>query len=366
MNRRKNPVLSTFLLGGFLLGFMAGLTWAQPQGPVEKVKVALVLPGPVGDAGWNYAHMRGLKALEKALPYVETHYTEMVSEGAEAERVFTAYARRGYHVILAGSFGYMDSALAVAKKFPQVVMLHCCGFKTAPNMGTYYVRDYEVGYLAGILAGQMTKSNIIGFVGSHPIPNIVMNVNAFGLGVRSVNPKAKIHLVWIQSWYDPAKEREAAESVMDVGADVVGQYVDSPAVQQAAEKRGRYSIGMYSDMSAFAPKSHLTSQVWNWGSFFIDAVKQVHEGAWKSQRLLWGLKEGAVELTAFNPAVPPSVRQQIEEQKAAIREGRLNIFTGPIRDQKGEVRVPAGKPLSYSEAWNLGFLVEGFVGTLPK
>ncbi|MFQ5912841.1 MAG: BMP family ABC transporter substrate-binding protein [Nitrospinota bacterium] len=366
MKRKLRPIFTAMAFVCILLGGMTGPSGAQPEGPIKKVKVALVLPGPVGDAGWNLAHLRALKALNKALPYVETHYTDSVPEGAEAERVFATYARKGYHVIIAGSFGYMDPALNMAKKFPKVVMMHCCGYKTAPNMATYYVRDFEVGYLAGILAGRMTKKNIIGFVGSHPIPNIVLNINAFAIGVRSVNPKAKVHLVWIQSWYNPAKEREAAESVLDVGADVVAQYVDSPAVQQVAEKRGAYSIGIYSDMSAFAPKAHLTSQVWNWGAIFNDVVKRVHEGTWKNDKYLWGLKEGAVELSPFSQAVPPSVRQLIEQRTTAIKEGRLNIFTGPIRDQKGAVRVPAGKKLSYLEAWKLGFLVEGFVGKLPK
>ena len=366
MKRELNPILSTMVLVCLLLVSMAGFSRAQPKGAIEKVKVALVLIGRVGGEGWNFAHMRAFKALEKAAPYVQSHYTESVPEGAEAERVFTTYARKGYHVILASSFGYMDPALNVAKRFPNLVMMHCCGFKTAPNMTTYYVRDYEVGYLAGIVAGRMTKTNIIGYVGAHPISNIVMNFNAFGLGVRSVNPKAKIHVVWTQSWYDPAKEREAADSVMDIGADVVAQYVDSPAAQQAAEKRGKYSIGIYSDMSAFAPKAHLTSQLWNWGRIYIDVVKRVHEGTWKNDRYLWGLKEGVVDLSPFNQAVPLSVRQLVEERKAAIKEGRLHIFAGPIRDQKGVLRVPAGKKLSHLEAWKLNFLVEGFIGTLPK
>ncbi|MFQ5913918.1 MAG: BMP family ABC transporter substrate-binding protein [Nitrospinota bacterium] len=366
MNRWQVRVFSMLVLGWFLLGPTAGLGWAQPRGPIKKVKAALVLPGPVGDAGWNLAHMTDFKAMKKVLPSVEIRSTEMVPVGSEAERVFMAYARRGFHVIFAGSTSYTDSAVAVAKRFPELVIMVPFGYRSAPNVGNYYVRDYQVGYLAGVLAGRMTKKNIVGVVGTYPIPNIIMDLNAFAIGMRSVNPKAKLHLVWIQSWYDPAREREAADSVMDVGADVVAQLTDSPAVQQAAERRGRYAIGMYSDMSAFAPKYHLTSRVWKWDGIFIDVVKRLNEGTWKNDKYLWGLKEDAVALTPFNKVVPVSVRQLVEERRAALKEGRLKIFAGLIRDQKGAVRVPAGKQLSYSEAWNLGFLVEGIVGNIPK
>ncbi|HEY3249230.1 MAG TPA: BMP family ABC transporter substrate-binding protein [bacterium] len=342
-----------------------GSSFVQAQGP-EKLRVAMILAVPVGDAGWGLSHLIGLKYLEARVPNVEVAYSESVPETAEAERVLTDYARRGYRMLIAGSFGYMDSTLAVAQRFPNVVIINCCQFRLAPNVATYYVKDYEAGYLTGIIAGKMTKSNIIGYVAHMPVPNVILNVNAFAMGVRSVNPVAKIHLVWTQSWYDPAKEREGAESVMDVGADVVAEDTDSPAPVQAAERRGKYSIGIYSDMSAFGPRGNLTSAVWNWGPIFVDVALKIRNGTFKSMNYLWGLKEGGVTLAPLGRPVPADVRQLVADRKQALIDGTWFIFRGPIRDQSGAVRVPAGKVLSHQEAWSLGFLVEGIVGTLPR
>lgn len=344
---------------------LLGHSFVQAQGP-ERLRVAMIVAVPVGDAGWGLAHLVGLKYLEARVPNVEIAYTESVPETAEAERVLTDYARRGYRMLIAGSFGYMDSTLAVAQRFPNVVIINCCQARLAPNVATYYVKDYEAGYLTGLIAGRMTQTNIIGYVAHMPIPNVILNVNAFALGVRSVNPVAKIHLVWTQSWYDPAKEREGAESVMDVGADVVAEDTDSPAPVQAAERRGKYSIGIYSDMSAFGPRGHLTSAVWNWGPIFVDVAQRIRNGTFRSTNYLWGLKEGGVTLSPLGRAVPADVRQLVANRKQALIDGTLFIFRGPIRDQSGTVRVPAGKVLTHQEAWSLGFLVEGLVGTLPR
>ncbi|HEV8352906.1 MAG TPA: BMP family ABC transporter substrate-binding protein [bacterium] len=342
-----------------------GSSFVQAQGP-EKLRVAMILAVPVGDAGWGLSHLVGLKYLEARVPNVEVAYTESVPETAEAERVLTEYARRGYKLLIAGSFGYMDSTLAVAKRFPEVVIINCCQFRLAPNVATYYVKDYEAGYLVGIIAGKMTKTNIIGYVAHMPTPNVILNTNGFALGVRSVNPNAKIHLVWTQAWYNPAKEREGAESVMDVGADIVAENTDSPAPVQAAERRGKFSIGVYTDMSTFGPKGNLTSAVWNWGPIFVDVAQRVRAGTFKSTNYLWGLKEGGVTLAPFGRPVPADVRQLVTERKQALIDGSLFIFKGPIRDQSGTLRVPAGKVLTHQEAWSLGFLVEGIVGTLPR
>jgi basic membrane protein A len=357
--------LNRILLAVTLVTLLSGSILVQAQGP-ERLRVAMIIATPVGDAGWGLAHLVGLKYLESKVPNVEVAYTDLVPETAEAERVLTEYARRGYKLLIAGSFGYMDSSLAVARRFPEVVIINCCQSQLAPNVGTYYVKDYEASYLAGIIAGKMTKSNIIGMVAHMPIPNVILNVNGFALGVRSVNPNAKIHLVWTQSWYDPAKEREGAESVMDVGADIVAQDTDSPAPVQAAERRGKFSIGIYSDMSRFAPSGNLTSGVWNWGPIFVDAALKVRNRTWKSTNYLWGLKEGAVTLAALGRPVPADVRQLVAERKQALIDETLYIFKGPIRDQTGALRVPAGKVLSHQEAWSFGFLVEGIVGSLPK
>jgi basic membrane protein A len=339
--------------------------FAQAQGP-EKLRIAMVIAVPVGDAGWGLSHLVGLKYLEGRVPNVEIAYSESVPETAEAERVLTEYARRGYKLIIAGSFGYMDSTLAVAQRFPQSFFINCCQFRLAPNVATYYVKDYETGYLAGIVAGKMTKTNVIGYVAHMPTPNVILNTNGFAMGVRSVNRNAKIHLVWTQAWYDPAKEREGAESVMDVGADIVAENTDSPAPVQAAERRGKFSIGVYTDMSSFGPNGNLTSSVWNWGPIWVDVANRIRNGTFRSTNYLWGLKEGGVTLAPLRRPVPADVREFVAARKQEIIEGTHFIFKGPIRDQSGTLRVPAGKVLTHQEAWSLGFLVEGIVGTIPR
>jgi basic membrane protein A len=328
------------------------------------VKAAFVYVSPVGDAGWTLAHDNARKVID-AFDYVETAYTEAVPEGAEAERTINQYVRQGYNLIFTTSFGYMDPTINVAASNPEVTFMHCSGFKTAENVGTYFGRMYQPRYLTGMIAGKMTGSNVVGYVAAHPIPEVIRGINAFALGVRSVNPEAKVHVVWTQTWYDPAKEREAAESLLDIGADVIAQHQDTPAPQQAAEKRGHYSIGYNSDMSSFAPAAHLTAPVWNWDVIYTKVVEEVHNGTWSSYQYWGGLDDGVVGLAPYSDLVPQEVRDLVEAKKAEMVSGEWDVFTGPINNQDGEVLVPEGEQMVDGDMLGMTVFVEGVVGTIP-
>ncbi|WP_273229517.1 BMP family ABC transporter substrate-binding protein, partial [Kosmotoga pacifica] len=263
----------------------------------KVLKVAYIYVGPVGDAGWTYAHDLGRQYIEKIFGNaIKTDYIESVSEGAESESVIRSYAQRGYDLIFATSFGYMDSVINVAKKYPKTIFMHCSGYKTAKNVGTYFGRIYEPDFLSGLIAGIMTKSNIVGYVAAYPIPEVVRGINAFALGIKYVNPTAKLHVIWVNSWYDPALEKEAAISLLNIGADVIAQGQDSPAAQQAAEEYGVYSIGYNSDMGNFAPKAYLGAPVWNWGPYYERVIREVMSGTWKSEQYWGGMADGIVDI----------------------------------------------------------------------
>jgi len=344
--------------GVFLLIFLVGSAAAAEK----EMKVGFIYVSPIGDAGWSYAHNQGRLAVE-AMPGVTTTYVEAVKEGPDAERVMSNMARKGYDLIFATSYGYMDAMLKVARQFPKTVFMHCSGFKRAKNMGTYFGRMYQARYLSGIVAGAMTKSNILGYVAAFPIPEVIRGINAFALGAQSVNPKAQVRVVWTKTWYDPATEKEAAKSLLDVGADVIAQHQDSPAAQEAAEEKGVYSIGYDSDMSKFAPKAHLTAPVWNWAPLYKKLVKEVRDGTWKSQALWPGLKEGIVGLSPFGPMVPQKVRTMVLVKKKAIVSGKAKVFVGPIRDQKGTIRIAGGTAASDKELLGMTWFVKGVIGT---
>jgi basic membrane protein A len=329
----------------------------------KELKVGFIYVSPIGDAGWSYAHDQGRQAVA-ALPGVTTSYVEAVAEGPDSERVMLNMARKGFNVIFATSFGYMDSMLKVAKQFPDVVFEHCSGFKLAKNMGNYFGRMYQARYLSGMVAGYMTKSNILGYVAAFPIPEVIRGINAFALGAQAVNPKAEVRVVWTKTWYDPATEKEAAKSLLDVGADVIAQHQDSPGPQEAAQEKGVYSIGYNSDMSKFAPKAQLTAPIWNWGPFYVQTVEQVRNGTWKSESIWWGMKEGIVDLAPFGPMVPEDVRQKVQAEKAAIIAGTAELFAGPVTDQTGKVQIPAGRSATDKELLNMKYFVKGVSGTL--
>lgn len=360
------PVLVGLALLAALAGGASGAA-AQTFKPQPKVRAAFVYVSPIGDGGWTYAHDQARRIAERELKdFLSTAYSESVPEGAQAEQVIERYVRQGFNLIFTTSFGYMDPTLAVAKRHPDVIFMHCSGFKTAPNMGTYFGRMYQARYLSGLVAGKMTKANVLGYVAAHPIPEVIRGINAFTLGAQAVNPKVKVHVVWTNSWYDPPKEREAAESLLDLGADVIAQHQDTPGPQQAAEKRGRYSIGYNSDMRPFAPKAHLTAPIWRWEKIYVPTAKQVHEGTWKSAQLWPGLESGVVDLAPFHEIVPADVRGLVEEKKREIIAGRWDVFTGPIKDQDGKTVVEAGRRMSDPEMLSMNFFVAGVVGSLPK
>ena len=335
----------------------------QEKLKVEEFQVGFVYVSPIGDAGWSYAHDKGRLAVE-AMDGVTTSYVESVPEGPDSERVMLNMARKGFDVIFATSFGYMDPMLKVAKQYPKVVFEHCSGFKLAPNMGNYFGRMYQARYLSGMVAGAMTKSNNLGYVAAFPIPEVIRGINAFTLGAQSVNPKVQVRVVWTKTWYDPATEKEAAKSLLDVGADVIAQHQDSPGPQEAAQEKGVYSVGYNSDMSAFAPKAHLTAPVWNWGPLYRQLVEKARKGTWKSQAKWDGMKEGIVDLAPFGPMVPESVRQKVLSKKKDILSGSTDVFVGPIKDQKGTVRIPAGKAATDGEMLGMKYFVQGVIGTL--
>lgn len=336
---------------------------AGEQSDEAKIKVAFIYVGPVGDAGYTYAHDLGRQYLEEQLD-VETTYVESVPEGADSERVLTQLAEEGNKVIFATSFGYMDPVINVAQKYPDVVFLHCSGYKTAENAGTYFGRIYQPRYLSGIAAGYKTESNIIGYVAAFPIPEVIRGINAFTLGVRSVNPDAKVRVVWTNTWYDPAAEKDAAISLLEAGADVIAQHQDTPGPQQAAQEKGAFSVGYNTDMREFAPDAYLTSPVWNWGPYYVDAVKAVMDGTWKSDQYWGGMEDNVVALAPLTDLVDGEAKKAIEEKKQEIIDGTFKVFQGPIKDQKGELRVNEGEEMTDTAMLEFDWFVEGVEGTI--
>ena len=344
----------------FAVLLLVGLLTSAHAG--KELKVGFIYVSPIGDAGWSYAHELGRQSLEQ-MPGVTTAFVEAVQEGPDSERVMLNMARKGYDVIFATSFGYMDPMLKVAQKFPDTVFMHCSGFKQAANMGNYFGRIYQARYLSGMAAGAMSKSDIIGYVAAFPIPEVIRGINAFTLGARAINPQVEVRVVWTKTWYDPAMEKEAAKSLLDVGADVIAQHQDSPGPQEAAQEKGVYSVGYNSDMSAFAPQAHLTAAIWNWGPFYRETVAAVQAGTWKSASTWPGLKEGAVALAPFGPMVPQDVQDKILSVKAAIEAGNFKVFSGPIADQAGTVQIAAGTTAPDKALLGMTWFVQGVVGS---
>lgn len=364
---RISPRLRRFA-ASLCLGFALLFGAHAPVLAAEPLKVAFVYVGPVGDGGWSYQHDLGRKALEQALgPQVKTTYVESVAEGADAERVIRRLAASGNSLIFTTSFGFMESTLKVAKQFPKVRFEHATGYKTAANVSAYEVRFYEGAYMLGVLAGKMTKTNTLGFIGSHPIPEVIRNINAFTLGARSVNPKVQTKVIWVDAWYDPGKERQAAETLIAQGADVLSQNTDSPAAVQVAQEKGKYAFGWDSDQEKYGREAHLTANTQDWSLYYIDVVKKALAGTWTGNRITrWGLQEKSIVLTKLNPAVPPDVAQLFEQKKQAIAAGTLVPFAGPLKDNTGKLRVAAGKALTVDELTALNWYVEGVAGSIPK
>ena len=349
-----------------LVGILATGAWAFDPVAPEELKPGFVYIGPVGDGGWTYMHEQGRLAMEQAVPGVKSSIVESVPEGPDSARVLETFARNGSKLIFATSFGYMDFVMDVAKKFPDVVFMHCSGYKTAPNVGVYFGRMYQARYLSGLVAGKMTKKNVIGFVAAHPIPEVVRGINAFTRGVRRANPDATVRVVWLFSWFDPGKEKEATKALVDAGADVIAMHADTGAAPQAAEESGVYVVGYNNDMSQYAPTKHLTAPIWNWGMIYTAAAQEVIAGTWQSSSQWPGLKDGMVGLAPYGKDVPEDVKALVEEEKAKIIGGTWDVFTGPVKDQSGTVRVPEGTTMTDAEMLAFDWFVEGVEGEVPK
>ena len=339
---------------------------SAPAPKPAPLKIAFAYIGPVGDGGWTFAHDNGRKALEKELgDRVVTSFVEKVPESADAERVFRDLAGQGHQLIFGTTFGYMEPMLKVAADHPNVKFEHATGYKTAPNMRTYDSRTYEGAYLAGIIAGRMSQAGVLGVVGSIPIPEVIRNINSFTLGAQSVNPKVKTRVVWVNEWFNPPKETEAAQSLINQGADVLFQNTDSSAVLQTAAKNKKFAFGWDSDMTAYAPEAHLASAVINWGPYYIKATKDALEGRWSTGSVWWGVKEGAIDIVSINAAVPAETQETVAKVKAGLKDGSFVIWKGPIVGSDGKEVLAQGAVADDRFLGGINFYVKGVEGKVP-
>ena len=339
---------------------------AAPAKP-EPLKIAFAYVGPVGDGGWTFAHDNGRKAVEKEFgDKVVTTFVEKVPEAADAERVFRDMVGQGNKLIFGTTFGYMEPMLKVAADAKDVKFEHATGYKQAENMRTYDSRTYEGAYMAGVIAGGMTKSNTLGVVGSIPIPEVIRNINSFTLGAQSVNPKIKTKVVWVNEWFNPPKETEAAQSLLNGGADVLFQNTDSSAVLQTAGKAKKYAFGWDSDMSAYSPEAHLASAVINWGPYYIKATKDALEGTWKgNEASWWGVKEGTIDIVSISDKVPADIKAKVETVKAGLKDGSFSIWKGPIVGQDGKEILAKDAVADDKFLGGIKFYVKGVEGKVP-
>jgi simple sugar transport system substrate-binding protein len=351
------------LLAGTALAIAVGTLTAVAQ---EKTKACWIYVGPIGDFGWSYQHDQGRLAVEKEFgDKVETAYLENVSEGPDAERAIERFAREGCDIVYTTSFGFMDPTIKVAAKYPDVKFEHATGFKTAPNVGIYNARFYEGRYIIGQIAAKMSKAGVAGYIVSFPIPEVVMGINSFMLGAQSVNPDFKLKIVWVNTWFDPGKEADAAKALFDQGADIIVQHTDSTAPLQVAEERGLQGFGQASDMIKFAPKAQLTAIVDNWAPHYIKSVKSVMDGTWKSADVWAGIADGDVLMAEYTN-MPEDVAKAAEELEQKIAKGEFHPFTGPIFDQSGTERYAAGVVAPDGDLLGMNWYVKGVDDQLPQ
>ena len=333
----------------------------------DKTKVGFIYVGPIGDGGYTYQHDQGRLAVEKHFgDKVETVYQESVPEGADAERAITQMALNGADLIFTTSFGFMDPTVAVAKKFPNVKFEHATGFKRADNLGTYSARFYEGRTVIGTIAGRMTKTNKIGYIGAYPIPEVIRGINAAFIAARKVNPDVEFNIVWAYTWFDPAKEADAAKALLELGADVILQHTDSTAPSAAAEKAGNViTFGQASDMAEYKPRPRVSSIIDNWAPYYIERVQAVMDGTWKSDDTWSGIGAGMVEIGEIT-GVPDDVKKEAEGIRDQIAAGTLHPFTGPLNKQDGTPWLAAGETADDGTLLGMNFYVEGIKGELPK
>ena len=339
---------------------------SAPAPKPAPLKIAFAYVGPVGDGGWTFAHDNGRKALEKEFgDKIVTKYVENVPESADAERVIRELATDGNKLIFGTTFGYMEPMLKVSADFKDAKFEHATGYKTGDNMRTYDSRTYEGAYMAGVIAGAMTKSNTLGVVASIPIPEVIRNINSFTLGAQSVNPKVKTKVVWVNEWFNPPKETEAATSLMNGGADILFQNTDSPAVLKTAEAKGKRAFGWDSDMTAYGPKAHLASAVINWSPYYIKATKEALEGKWATGMSWWGVKEGAIDIVSIADDVPAATKTKVEDVKKGLKDGSFAIWKGPIVDNTGKEQIAKDAVADDKFLSSLNFYVKGVEGKIP-
>ena len=341
-----------------------------PSAPaVAPLKGGFVYVAPITDAGWVRQHESGRQAVEAALgAKVQTTYVADVPEGADAERVIRDLARQGHQLIFTPSFGYMEPTLKVAQEFPGVKFESITGYKTAPNVAVANARYYEGRYLAGVAAGRMTQSNLAGYVAGFPIPEVLQGINAFTLGMRSVNPKAQVKVIWLNAWFDPPREREAAMTLFNQDVDVVAFHTGSTAVMAAAQERGKMAVAYHSDMRKTAPDAQIVAVTHQWGDYYTRRTQAVLDGSWKSASLWGGVKEGMVRVGDFGPRVPKAVQEEVLARQKDIGAGRLHPFhaKAAVRDNQGREVIPAGRTLTDEQILRMHWLAEGVLGTLAK
>ena len=346
----------------------AAMAAASAPAKPEPLKVAFAYLGPAGDHGWTYAHDNARKAIEKEFgDKIVTSFVENVPESADAERIFRDMASQGNKLIFGTSFGYMEPMLKVAEEFKDSKFEHATGYKQTDNLRSYDSRSYMGAYMAGIIAGKMTKTNTLGVVGSIAVPEVVRNINAYTLGAQSVNPKIKTKVVWVGSWFDPPKETEAAQSLINGGADVLLQNTDSTAVLQTAEKNKKYAFGWDSDMSKFAPEAHLASAIINWAPYYTQAVKDALEGKWQGKTATWwGVKEGANDIVAISDKVPADVKELVAKTKAGLADGSVDVFKAPLIGQDGKEVLAKDAVADDKFLGGMLFYVKGVEGKVPS
>jgi simple sugar transport system substrate-binding protein len=354
------------LLKGIALTIAVMLFMTVSASANDPLKVGFIYVGPIGDHGWTYRHDIGRQDVEKAFgDKVVTTYIESVPEGPDAERVMRSMAKEGMDIIFATSFGYMNSMVKVAKDFPDVKFEHATGYKQGPNLATYGLRLYQARHVQGVIAGMMTKTNKICYVGAFPIPEVIREINTFYLGAKSVNPDVDIDIVWVNTWYDPGKEGQAAEVMMAEGCDMVAQHTDSPAPLQAAEKAGKLGFGQASDQIGFAPKAQLTATIDDWGPYYVQRVQEVMDGTWKTGDYFGGMIDNdAVGMAPFTN-MPDEVKAFAQKIKDGIKNGKYFAFTGPIKDNKGKLQLKDGEIADDVHLNTMMYYVEGIDAKVP-
>lgn len=368
MKKKLGSLLIAFtLIMSLVLVGCGSETKTETKGTESKeITVGFIYVGPVGDEGWTYSHDVARKELEKQLG-VKTMLKESVKEDlAEVEKVCEEMINQGATVIIGTSFGFMDGMEASAAKHPEVKYLHASGYKASENMSNYFGRMYQARYLSGIVAGMKTKTNSIGYVAAHPIPEVIRGINAFTLGVQSVKPEAVVKVKWTNTWYDPAKEKEAGKALIAEGVDVITQHQDTAGPLQAAEEAGISAIGYNTDMQAKAPKAYMTSPVWNWAPYYVEQIKAIKEGTWKSESYWKGLEDGIVSLAPITANAPTGAKEAVDKAQAAILSGENKIFVGPIMDQSGKVKIEKDVVMTDSEMLQFDWFVKGVEGKIEK